>query len=82
MGFDRKKIKQIRQLMILAAALILALLYRKEVFDAIAMLFGIMKPFLYGGVIAFVLNIPLCQIENRLLSHWRGKANDKYTIFI
>ena len=34
MGFDRKKIKQIRQLMILAAALILALLYRKEVFDA------------------------------------------------
>lgn len=77
MGFDRKKIKQIRQLMILAATLILALLYRKEVFDAIAMLFRIMKPFLYGGVIAFVLNIPLCQIENRLLSHWRGKTADK-----
>lgn len=77
MGFDRKKIKQIRELMILAAALILALLYRKEVFDAIAMLFGIMKPFLYGGVIAFVLNIPLCQIEKHLLSHWRGTTADK-----
>lgn len=77
MGFDRKKIKQIRQLMILAAALILALLYRKEVFDAITMLFGIMKPFLYGGVIAFVLNIPLCQIENHLLSRWKGKTADK-----
>ena len=77
MGFDRKKIKQIRELMILAAVLILALLYRKEVFDAIAMLFGIMKPFIYGGVIAFVLNIPLCQIENHLLVNWKGKTADK-----
>ena len=60
MGFDKKKIKQIRQLMLLAAILILGLIYSQEVFNAISMLVGIMKPFIYGGVIAFVLNIPLC----------------------
>ena len=67
MGFDKKKIKQIRQLMLLAAVLILGLIYSQEVFNAISMLVGIMKPCIYGGVIAFVLNIPLCQIENHML---------------
>ena len=49
MGFDKKKIKQIRQLMLLAAILILGLIYSQEVFNAISMLVGIMKPFIYGG---------------------------------
>ena len=77
MGFDKKKIKQIRQLMLLAAVLILGLIYSQEVFNAISMLAGIMKPFIYGGVIAFVLNIPLCQIENHILAGWKGKSADK-----
>lgn len=77
MGFDKKKIKQIRQLMLLAAVLILGLIYSQEVFNAISMLAGIMKPFIYGGVIAFVLNIPLCQIENHILAGWEGKSADK-----
>ena len=64
MGFDKKKIKQIRQLMLLAAVLILGLIYSQEVFNAISMLAGIMKPFIYGGVIAFVLNIPLYSVRD------------------
>ena len=77
MGFDKKKIKQIRQLMLLAAILILGLIYSQEVFNAISMLVGIMKPFIYGGVIAFVLNIPLCQIEDYILAGWKGRSADK-----
>ena len=77
MGFDKKKIKQIRQLMLLAAVLILGLIYSQEVFNAASMLIEIMKPFLYGGVIAFILNIPLCQIENHILAEWKGKRADK-----
>ena len=36
-----------------------------------------MKPFIYGGVIAFVLNIPLCQIEDYILAGWKGRSADK-----
>lgn len=77
MGFDRKKLKQIRQLMVLAAALVLALMYSSVVFSAISMFVEIMKPFIYGGVIAFVLNIPMCQIEGHLLAKWQGKSAAK-----
>ena len=60
--------------MLLAAVLILGLIYSQEVFNAISMLAGIMKPFIYGGVIAFVLNIPLCQIENHIWQAGRAKV--------
>lgn len=77
MEFSREKLRQIRRLMILAAFLILVILYSEKVFYGAAFLFGILKPFLYGGAIAFVLNIPMRGIENKWLGGWRGKASDK-----
>ncbi len=59
MGFSKEKMKQIRWLMVLAAALILGIIYSKELFGGLAFIFRIAKPFLYGGVIAFVLNLPM-----------------------
>ena len=38
---------------------------------------NILKPFIYGGVIAFVLNIPMNLIEKGLLGKWKGKKADK-----
>ena len=35
------------------------------------------EAFIYGGVIAFVLNIPLCQIEDYILAGWKGRSADK-----
>ena len=77
MEFSREKLRQIRRLMILAAFLVLVILYSEKVFFGAAFLFGILKPFLYGGAIAFVLNIPMRGIENKWLGGWRGKASDK-----
>lgn len=77
MEFSREKLRQIRRLMILAAFLILVILYSEKVFYGAAFLFGILKPFFYGGAIAFVLNIPMRGIENKWLGGWRGKASDK-----
>ncbi len=77
MGFDKVKIKQICGLMFLAAALILALIYSKELFGAIAIGFRILRPFITGAVIAFVLNLPMNLIEKRLLAKWNGKAAQK-----
>lgn len=77
MGFSKEKIKQISWLMVLAAVLILLIFYSERVFAGIGILFGIARPFLYGGVVAFVLNLPMKAFENKLLKKWRGKTASK-----
>lgn len=73
MGFGKEKLKQIRGLMLLGAVLILGLIYSKVVFQGVALGANILKPFFYGGAIAFVLNLPMKGIENGLLRRWNGK---------
>ncbi len=74
MEFSREKLRQIRHLMLLAALLILALIYSNQVFQGIGFLFGIFSPFLIGGAIAFVLNIPMKAFEEKMLASWKGKS--------
>lgn len=77
MEFSRKKMKQIRQLMFLATLLVLVIAYSSQVFWGIQLFFGIIKPFVYGGAIAFVLNIPLRAYEVKVLGRWQGKMAGK-----
>ena len=74
MGFDKEKMKQIKGLMVFGAVLVLAIIYSNAVVAGIILAVSIAKPFIYGGAIAFVLNIPMKLVENRLLKKWRGKA--------
>lgn len=73
MEFSREKLKQIRRLMVLAAVLVLAVMYSGNLLTAFAFLYGIAKPFIYGAAIAFVLNLLMHAFEERLLKRWRGK---------
>ena len=77
MEFSREKIKQIKNLMVLAAFLILAVIYSEKLFFGIIFLAGILKPFFYGGAVAFVLNIPMKWIEEKLLGRLKeiGRAH-------
>ncbi|WP_277934716.1 AI-2E family transporter [Parablautia intestinalis] len=77
MGFQKEKIKQIRNLMFLAALLILGIIYSGSIFQGIGFLSDIFKPFIYGGVVAFILNILMKSIEEKLLGSWKGKAAKK-----
>lgn len=77
MEFSRGKIKQIRHLMLLAAVLVLVLIYSEEVFQGVGFLFGILSPFVIGGAVAFVLNIPMRAFEEKLLGRWRGRSAGK-----
>lgn len=77
MGFDKEKLKQTRRMILFVAGILLALKYSETVFWAIGVLLEIMKPFLYGGVIAFILNIPLRFIESKILNNWKGKIADR-----
>ena len=73
MEFSREKLRQIRRLMALAAVLVLAVIYSERLLFGIAFLYNIVKPFVYGGAIAFVLNILMRAFEERLLKGWRGR---------
>lgn len=77
MEFSREKLKQIRRLMVLAAVLVFALIYSEKLLLGIAFVYGIVKPFIYGAAIAFVLNIPMRAFEERLLRRWQGKLAGK-----
>ncbi|MCM1569010.1 MAG: AI-2E family transporter [Roseburia sp.] len=75
---ERDKMRQLRGLLVFGAILILLLMYSKEVFQGIGLAFGIAKPFLYGGVVAFILNLPMKAIENTFFGKRKGKLADKY----
>lgn len=70
---EKEKMKQIRNLMLLAALLVLALIYSKQIFSGIRLAISIVMPFLIGGAIAFVLNIPMRAIESRVLKKCHAK---------
>lgn len=77
MGFSKEKMKQICLLMTFAAVLVLTVMYSDVIFRAIGLAFSIASPFLIGGVIAFVLNLPMKFIEGKLLAKWKGKVAEK-----
>lgn len=76
MKLDKQNIRSIRYLILFTAVVCLGVINIKEVGGIIGFLIGIVQPFLWGGAIAFVMNIPLNGIENRLLKVWKGKKAD------
>lgn len=74
---DREKVKSIRGLILFTAVIILGILYFKEVYAVAALLMVIIRPFLIGAAIAFVLNIPMKAIEKLLFSKAKGKFANK-----
>lgn len=74
---DKKKMKSIRGLILFTAVVILAIMYSKDLLGVLSLCVVILKPFIYGGAIAFVLNIPLCGIEKLLFSRAKGKVAAK-----
>lgn len=73
MGYDKEKIRQIRGLILFVAGIVLLLLYSGNVLKGLGVLLDILVPFLAGGAIAFVLNIPMRAIEEKLLGRWKGR---------
>ncbi len=77
MEFSREKLKQIRRLMVLAAVLVLAVIYSDRLLLGIAFAYRIAKPFVYGAAVAFVLNIPMRAFEEKMLRRWQGRLAGK-----
>lgn len=77
MGFDKVKMRQIRGLILFVAAIVLLMIYSESVLGGIALFLGMIRPFLVGGAIAFVINLPMRWLENKVLGKWDGKVAQK-----
>lgn len=78
MKLDKQTMRNIRSLIIFSAIVCLCVINIKEVGTAISFIIGILNPFIWGGAIAFVMNIPLRVIERKFLTKWTGKWADKF----
>lgn len=71
---DKQKLKSIRGLILFTAAVILCILYSKEVLHIFVLLLSFLRPFIIGGAIAFVINLLMNKVEKLLFSRAKGKA--------
>ena len=77
MDLSRGNMKKIRGLILFTAAVCLAVLKIEVLLKSILFLLGIVRPFIYGAAIAFVLNIPMKAIEKGLFSKTKNPKADK-----
>lgn len=78
MKLDKQTMKSIRHIILFIALVILGVINIRELFGVLKFVLGILRPFIWGGAIAFVMNIPLNGIEKRLLKDWKGKYAEKF----
>ena len=66
----------------LAIVLILALLlYGERISGVLGFIINVLKPFIIGGAMAYVLNLPMSFIEKRLLFFMKGKSEKLKRVF-
>lgn len=77
MDLNKDNMKKIRGLILFTAVVCLAVIKIDVVLDGIFFALGIIRPFLYGAMGAFVLNIPMSAIEKRLFGNGRNGKTKK-----
>lgn len=78
MKFSKELMKQIVLLIAITIIMILIVIHSPTIVSGIAKCIGIISPFLIGGAIAFILNIPMTAIECKLLYKWDGTKAEKF----
>ena len=76
-GFDPKKVKQIKEIIIFTAIITLIIMYSGKLGNLALFVIDITMPFIIGAAIAFIINMPMKAIEEKLLKKWAGKWADK-----
>ena len=73
MEFSKLSMKKIRELIVFTALIVVALWKFDVVLGVIRAIWGIIFPFVLGGAIAFVINVPMSFLEKKIF----GKAKEK-----
>lgn len=74
MELNKTNMKKICQLLVFAAFLCVIVIYIDETAGVVFTIFDILTPFLIGGAMAFILNIPMRFIESRCFA----KSKNRY----
>lgn len=77
MDLNKNNLRKIRGLIIFTAVVCLAVIKIDIVLQGIFFVAGILKPFIYGAVAAFVLNIPMSAIEKKLFGNRKSSKMQK-----
>lgn len=83
----KETVRALRGLMIFAAVLVLGITHFGKVVTVLGFFVSILEPFLIGGAIAFVLNLPMKAIEQHLfqkenkLSKWKRPISFMLSLF-
>ena len=72
MDLNKKSMKKIRELIVFKAILVVALWKFDTVLEGAKNIWGILFPFVLGGAIAFVINVPMSFLEKKIF----GKTKD------
>ena len=73
MDLNKLSMKKIRELIIFTVLLVVALWKFEVVIDVLKTIGGILFPFVLGGAIAFVINVPMSFLEKKIF----GKTKDE-----
>ena len=73
MNLDRDNLKKIRGLILFTIFVLVALWNYELVFNGIRFVWGVISPFVLGGVIAFIVNIPMRFFEEKLFDKAKVK---------
>lgn len=65
MDLNKKSMKKIRELIVFTAILVVALWKFDTVLEGAKNIWGILFPFVFGGAIAFVINVPMSFLERK-----------------
>ena len=74
MNLNRKNIGKIRGLILFTALMVLGLMKFDLLCSMVVFLVGILRPFIVGGMIAFVINIPMSFFERIFFGKEKEKA--------
>lgn len=69
---DKKLFRMICKLILFAGAIVLGVMYSKEVLAVAKLFVGMLTPFLVGAAMAFVLNLPARFIEQKIFKKWKN----------
>ncbi|MGN1031102.1 MAG: AI-2E family transporter [Butyricicoccaceae bacterium] len=75
MDLNRKNMHRLMLLIVFAAAVLCCVLHLDAVLQYGGMLAGVLSPFVFGGALAFILNVPMSFIQKKLFGGRRGKQN-------
>lgn len=75
MDFNKENMRKIRELIVFTIVILMALWKYTLVVDAFGFIINIIFPFLLGGAIAFILNVPMSFLERQIFG--KGNADGK-----